>query len=282
MRYDIFVASTMSDRDRTDILVRRLRALKFKVRHARTRTHTTPTARDIKEATEAATILIIWSKTACDRSDADSEWLHIMADQARARADGLVQASLDKTLPSEPFAKDHRYALAGMGPKRIPNGLLDLIEDLGTRANRSGLRDWLALAPRDTAGKAAWLAAHPDDPMAMAGKPRSARPDTPDHAPQRPQPTPPSSPLAQPAPVTPAPTHSASTATNGDRALLALIFVGIAGLFLASYLSRSTTEPIGVANAGPQFIFECPNGERMMCPIGTLEPTGPIIDDTSE
>jgi len=67
---------------------------------------------------------------------------------------------------------------------------------------------------------------------------------------------------------------------QAERILLACILGGILALFIAGYISRSSPAPIGVSNAGSQFIFECPNGERMMCPIGTLEPTGPIEDDT--
>lgn len=279
MRYDIFLASAMADRDRVDLLVRRLRGLKLKVRYARTRSHTTPTAKDVKQANLAETVLVVWSRAACDTTQADSDWVHAMAHQARSRPGALLQAGLDKSVPDEPFDTDHRYSLIGMGPKRLPRGLLEMVDELGTRTKRPGLRDWLALAPRDTQGKSAWMAAHPEDPIAMAGRPAPAISQAP------------AAPVAitarQAAPVTaaispPARTSADLPAPRGDHVLMGLILLGISALFVASYLSRSSTEPIGVSNAGPQFIFECPNGERMMCPIGTLEPTGPVIDDTSD
>ena len=61
-RYDVFLVSTLADRAKAELIVRRLRALKFKVRHDKKREHTTPTPRDYRDADNSQSVLVLWSK----------------------------------------------------------------------------------------------------------------------------------------------------------------------------------------------------------------------------
>ena len=49
-RYDVFLASSLADSEKAQLIVRRLRALKFKVRYDKKREHTTPPPRDYRDA----------------------------------------------------------------------------------------------------------------------------------------------------------------------------------------------------------------------------------------
>ena len=175
MAYDVMIASTMADKAKAELVARRLRALKFKVRYDAKREHATPTARDLTDANKSGAVLVLWSKAACDTGSPDSDWVHAIAHLARSRGDALVQAGLDAAIPDEPFDKDERFKLAGMGPKRIPNGFHDLVDRLGARQGRSDLSDYLKIPASDTAARAAWKEAHPGDPIAGAAKKSPAK-----------------------------------------------------------------------------------------------------------
>ena len=178
MAYDVMIASTMADKAKAELVAKRLRALKFKVRYDAKREHSTPTSRDLTDANKSGAVLVLWSKAACDTGSADSDWVHAIAHLARSRGGALVQAGLDATIPDDPFDKDERYKLVGMGPKRIPNGFYDLVDKLGADQGRSGLSDYLKIAAGDTAARAAWREAHPGDPIAQAGKKSPAKTGT--------------------------------------------------------------------------------------------------------
>ena len=107
-RYDVFLVSTLADRAKAELIVRRLRALKFKVRHDKKREHTTPTPRDYRDADNSQSVLVLWSKEACDTSKSDSDWVHAIAHHARSKDGVLLQVGLDKSVPDEPFANDKR------------------------------------------------------------------------------------------------------------------------------------------------------------------------------
>lgn len=172
MRYDVFLVSALEDSAMAETLVRRLKALKFKVRYDKKRTHTTSTPKDIKDANDSQSVIVLWSKAACDTTDADSDWVHAMAHQARSRKNVLVQIGLDETIPDEPFDADKRYMIEGLTARTLVDGYEELVEDLGARDGRKDLRDWLALKASDAEGKAAWKTSHPTDPLALADRPK--------------------------------------------------------------------------------------------------------------
>ena len=176
MAYDVMIASAMADKSKAELVAKRLRSLKFKVRYDAKREHDTPTARDLNDANKSAVVLVLWSKAACDTASADSDWVHAIAHLARSRKGALYQAGLDAMTPDEPFDKDERFKLAGMGPKRIPNGLFDLVDTLGAKQKRRDLSDFLKIAAGDTAARDAWKKAHPRDPISgAAGKKTAAK-----------------------------------------------------------------------------------------------------------
>ena len=174
MAHDVMIAAAMADKAKAELVVKRLRALKFRVRYDAKREHTTPTTRDLNDANRATMVVVLWSKAACDTETADSDWVHAIAHLARSRKNALFQAGLDATVPDDPFDKDERFKLTGMGPKRIPNGFFDLVDALGDRKGRADLADWLRLDSRDTEGRQAWKEAHPDDPLSQTGKAKTA------------------------------------------------------------------------------------------------------------
>ena len=65
-RYNVFLANALADREKAELVVRRLRALKIKVRYDKKREHTTPTPRDYRDADNSQSVLVLWSKEACD------------------------------------------------------------------------------------------------------------------------------------------------------------------------------------------------------------------------
>ena len=170
-RYDVFLVSTLADRVKAELLVRRLRALKFKVRYDKKREHTTPTPKDYRDADNAQSVLVLWSKEACDTDKSDSDWVHALAHHARSKDGTLLQVGLDKSVPDEPFAEDERYSFSGMGPRKLVKGYYALIDELGRRDGRKDLRDWIDIKRGDTDAKAAWKEAHPTDPLSLVKKP---------------------------------------------------------------------------------------------------------------
>ena len=174
MAFDVLLVSAMGDSNKATVLARRLRALKFRVRHDAKRAHTTPSARDLSDCNKAISVLVLWSAKASDSGKADSDWVHAMAHLARSRPGALVQADLDETVPDEPFDKDKRYDLVGLTARATPEGFKALCEALGEKDGREGLADWLSLSSGDEEGKAAWKAAHPNDPLAQNGGGRKA------------------------------------------------------------------------------------------------------------
>ncbi|MCR9080087.1 MAG: toll/interleukin-1 receptor domain-containing protein [Hyphomonadaceae bacterium] len=285
-RYDVFLASALADREKAELVVRRLRALKFKVRYDKKREHTTPTPKDYRDVDNAASVLVLWSKQACDLNSADSDWVHAIAHHARSKDDALLQAALDTTVPDEPFSSDDRFALSGMGPRKLVEGYYELVDTLGDREGRSDLRDWLDLKASDTDGKEIWKENHPSDPLALVGKPKTA-----------PQPKPAVAPAAVAAPaVAPgfaanleAPAPKSTRAPEDRMGTIILATVGaviLAMLVLSAALRSHMLEPVPTNGDGTELVERCPAGQipaylldqRVRPP---LEP-GPIIDDTED
>ncbi len=291
MKYDVFLISALADSDKADLIVRRLRALKFKVRYDKKRAHTTPTPKDIRDANDSQSVITLWSKAACDTTQSDSDWVHAMAHQARSRPGVLLQAGLDKSVPDEPFDKDDRYKLAGLTAKTTVKPFYDLADELGRRDGRKDLSAWMKLKPRDKDGKEAWKASHPADPLALVAKPKTkpkpkaaaakpkAKPiidDTADvviAATAAPAASVASKPIATrrkapPLEITP-PTFDHTDENDVGLLMLAAIGAGILAMLLFSLFNSSKPGGAAIGNA-------CVTASA---PV--LE-TGFIIDDTSE
>ncbi len=282
-RYDVFLASSLADREKAELIVRRLRALKFKVRYDKKREHTTPTPRDYRDADNSQSVLVLWSKEACDSEQADSDWVHAVAHHARSKPGTLLQAGLDATVPDEPFVEDERYALSGMGPRKLVEGYYQLVDELGRRDGRVDLRDWLALKASDKEGKEVWKENHPTDPLSQGPKAKPAA-------------APAAAPPAEPAPeqiiIPPIATSElnppiAPNGTEDDvlgRIMLLAVALVLAIMFLMSGLMRSAQIGTATTNVVQQSLVEqCPPGQLpaylLELEDQPFEPGG-IIDDT--
>ena len=279
-RYDVFLAASLADREKAELILRRLRALKFKVRYDKKREHTTPTPRDYRDADNSQSVLILWSKAACDTSQADSDWVHAVAHHARSKPGTLLQAGLDAAVPDEPFSEDNRYALTGMGPRKLVEGYYQLVDELGRRDGRVDLRDWLKLKASDKDGKAVWKENHPTDPLSQSPKSKAS---------------------AAPAPAAPAPEQiiippiassklNPPVAPNGreddvlGRIMLLAVALVLAIMFLISGLMRSAQTDAPTASVVQQtLVAQCPPGQLpaylLELENQPLEPGG-FIDDS--
>ncbi|MEQ9316662.1 MAG: hypothetical protein RLN72_12485 [Henriciella sp.] len=306
MAYDLMIVSTLADMTKAEHVAKRLKALKFKVRLDTKREHTTPTSRDLNDANKSDFVLVLWSKAACDTTKPDSDWVHAIAHLARSRPKALLQAGLDATVPDEPFDKDERFSLSGIGPKRTPNGFYDFLAVLEKAKKRKDLKDWLSLEPRDKAGKDAWKKAHPKDPLSLTGKTAKAKPAP--KASAAPKAAAKTAPAAAAAPVAAAPKPAAKPTpsampyrppsmrpipiTAEDEietgwSILAPILIGIAAMMVLAFIFKSATvaspamPAIGNAQLAPVYAETCPPGQipRSLINTQTLRP-GPIVDDT--
>lgn len=293
MRYDVFLVSALKDQEKAELIVRKLRALKFKVRYDKKREHTTPTPKDYRDADNAQSILVLWSKAACDTKSKDSDWVHAIAHHARSKPGVLIQAGLDKTVPDEPFADDDRYALSGLTARTTVEGLYELVDDLGKRDGRKDLREWMEIKTRDKDAKDAWKAKHPTDPLSLVGRPKP-KPATaalkkaePTASPTTVAPT--LGPKPEAASLTPAtPARVAGYEEEGDDVpdigqwMIIGILAGIGALLFFSWLLRTQAGAPAIGNA-TVMTAQCPAGQMpaYLLDTGPLEP-GPIIDDTTE
>jgi hypothetical protein len=207
--------------------------------------------------------------------------VHAIAHHARSKDGVLVQAGLDASVPDEPFSDDNRYALSGMGPRKLVEGYYQLVEDLGARDGRTDLRDWLELKASDKDGKEIWKENHPNDPLALAGKPKPAA-------------TPKPAPVAAPASpsfvadlAAPAPRQTLPQQDRVETIMLATVSAVIVGMLLLSAALRSgVVEPAPTTAEGLELVEKCPAGQipaYLLTPEvrPPLEP-GPIIDDTED
>lgn len=285
-RYDVFLVSTLADQAKAELVVRRLRALKFKVRHDKKREHTTPTPKDYRDADNSQSVLVLWSKEACDTTKSDSDWVHAIAHHARSKDGVLVQVGLDKSIPDEPFADDKRYSLSGMGPRKLVNGYYALVDELGRRDGRKDLRDWIDLKAGDKDGKAVWKEAHPTDPLSLVKKPapkaKTAAPKS-SAAATATEPAPKAR-FIPPLTINP-PKPQPPEEINIGRIMLILVGLVILAMLVMSASMRTKAGLPAAAGAGSALVEQCPPGqmpdylldENVRPP---LEP-GPIIDDTS-
>lgn len=285
-RYNVFLANALADREKAELVVRRLRALKFKVRYDKKREHTTPTPRDYRDADNSDAVLVLWSEQACDTDSRDSDWVHAIAHHARSGDDVLLQACLDASTPDEPFNADQHFDLSGLTSRKLVEGYYQLVETLGARDGRTDLRDWLALKASDKEGKEIWKENHPTDPLALVGRPKTAKPSAPKpqaEAAKLPSVTSSFQKNLEAPPTTPirAPEDRLGTI------LLAAVGAIIVGMLLLSAALRSyMIAPMPVDTNGVELVEQCPAGQvpaylLNQTPRPPLEP-GPIIDDTED
>ncbi|MCR9270786.1 MAG: hypothetical protein NXH72_12420 [Hyphomonadaceae bacterium] len=292
-RYDVFLVSALADEEKASLIVRRLRALKFKVRYDKKREHTTPTPKDYRDADNAQSVLVLWSKESCDTSKSDSDWVHALAHHARSRDGVLLQVGLDKTVPDEPFSQDKRYPLAGMGPRKLVEGYFDLVDELGRRDGRKDLRDWIELKASDKEGKEVWKEAHPTDPLSQAPKPKpKASAPTKTEAAVAASVATAAAAAVAPAPVAPVPPITPPSVPKQTEDVLGPYMLGAVGivivgmLLLSAGLRTQAGLPAISAGGGAALVEQCPAGQMPAYLLEERDPAvlepGPIIDDTDD
>tara|TARA_R110000787_G_scaffold14647_9_gene45074 strand:- start:1358 stop:2266 length:909 start_codon:yes stop_codon:yes gene_type:complete len=165
MAYDVFLVSANEDRDTAKLIARRLRALKFKVWFDQKQVDETFDAKDARNATNSTSMLVLWSENAVK-----SDWVRAAASVGHSRPGTLVQMALDKTIPYEPFRTNKRFSIASMTSRKTPEGFYQAVDELGSRDGRTDLREWMGYGSKDEDERADWLAAHPEDPLALHAK----------------------------------------------------------------------------------------------------------------
>ncbi len=271
MAYDVFVVSALEDRERAVLVVRRLRALKFKVWFDSKQTDTTFDDKDARDALRSNAMLVLWSEAAVK-----SDWVRAAASIGHSRPGTLVHASLDNAIPYEPFRQETRHDIAGLTSRKTVEGWFDAVDALGDRNERADLRDWMAIGPKDEAAKASWLADHPNDPLSEYAKKQAAK-----KLGKKPEPAAAAAGAAAAAKAAiktkGAPPTAAAAA--GAVGVIPAIAAAVGLLLVFAYLARSTP----ISPAGDQIAAACPRGEipaALLNRSRVLEPTGPIIDDT--
>lgn len=307
MAYDVFLVSAIEDRDMAKLVARRLRSLKFKVWFDQKQTDNTFDAKDARNAGNSESMLVIWSENAVK-----SDWVRAAASVGHSRPGMLAQASLDKTIPYQPFKQDKRYSLEGMTSRKMPEGFYQLVEELGKRQDRTDLREWMGYGSKDEEQRDAWLEAHPEDPLAIDAKKKREK-----ALGIKPPPAAeaagaaalaaasvkaPSSKYSQASssrPAPRAPTSTTAASANGGVAAkaedlgmgwgtLAAVGAAIVVMFFMSWVFRSQTIAPATTQAGLppvgnayRLTEACPAGQVPASLIKVLEP-GPIINDTEE
>ncbi|MEL6782128.1 MAG: toll/interleukin-1 receptor domain-containing protein [Pseudomonadota bacterium] len=302
MAYDIFLASAVEDRDLAKLIARRLRALKFKVWFDQKQTDDTFDQKDARDALNSQSMVVLWSEKAVE-----SDFVRAAASVGKSRDGTLLQAALDDTVPYDPFEVDKNFKLDGMTSRTTPEGFYKLVEELGRRDGRIDLRAWMDFGSKDDGEKAAWLAAHPTDPLALAAEKARARKLETKPAPAAaaagaaalaasslksasPAPVAP----AAPAPRATAPKPAAAAAAAASMAddeigigwgLLLPVVAGIALMFLLARIWNSDVRPDGAMPAVANSVFAptCPAGQAPATLFAKppLE-AGPIIVDTDD
>jgi hypothetical protein len=249
------------------------------------------------------TLLVLWSAHAVK-----SDWVRAAAAVGNSQpGEVIVHAGLDKTIPYEPYRQAKRFSLDGMTSRKTPDGFVQLIEELGRRQGRTDLRAWMALGAKDEDERLDWLAAHPEDPLALDAKKKREKDLGLKPAPAREaigaaalaaaslRVSPPVPPPANGGPQRPngaAPLASEGAINNanlvGDAlgwGTMAAVGTAIAAMLVLAWVFRSQPAalPAGVSStaiANSRFApAACPEGTVPRSMLRVLEP-GPIIDDT--
>lgn len=287
MAYDVFLAYAPEDMDMANLVARRLRALKFKVRFNKKGEDATFDDKDARDALKSQSMVVLWSEDAVK-----SDWVRAAASIGHSRPGMLVQTGLDDTIPYEPFRLNKRYELAGFTSRTNVEGWYQTVEELGRRDGRRDLRAWIDIPTKDEDAKSAWLENHPTDPLALHAK--SLRDKKLGIAPAPAAAALGAAALAAsaietskpaPAPITAAPLTSAAVATveedDGFGWMIPLLLLGIGLLFLFAWLNKTQSLPRNGAATVTQLVATCPAGSvpRSLIASEVLE-TGPIENDT--
>lgn len=296
MSYDVFLVSAVADRDMARLVARRLRTMKFKVAFNQSHVDETFEPRDARDSANSQSVLVLWSAEAVK-----SGWVRAAAAVGNSRPGTLVHAGLDRTIPYEPYRQDKRFSLETMTSRKTPDGFVQLVEELGRRDGRTGLRDWMKLGAKDDEKRADWLAAHPNDPIALDARKKREKDLGVKPAPAREAigaaalaaaslkangtraPAP---------PPQPAPLASASVVRNPFDELgvgwgtMAAVSAAIVGMLVLAWVFRSEpATPAQIAASGTAIAnarmatATCPAGTIPRSLLSVLE-TGPIFDDT--
>jgi TIR domain len=160
---DVFISYKREERADVGAIAHRLTELKVRVWFdAEMRSGTAFDAEINRQVRMAKAVLVCWSPGAVE-----SDW--VRAEAAVGRERGVLAAVMVKVceLPT-PFNLIHADDLrAGVGPAN--QEWLNLLERLGALLGRPGLAAFEALDERpERADLAAWIAAHPSDPLREA------------------------------------------------------------------------------------------------------------------
>ncbi len=292
MAYDVFLVSAIEDRDMAKLVARRLRSLKFKVWFDQKQTDNTFDAKDARNAGNSRHMLVMWSEHAVK-----SDWVRAAASIGHSRSGMLAQVSLDKTIPYEPFKNDKRFSIEGMTSRKTPEGFYKMIEELAQRDGRSDLREWMNFGSKDEEAREDWLAAHPDDPLAIDAQKKREKAMGIKPAPAaetasaaalakasvKSQPGNSSSASRPVSPAVPAGSDPLGMGWGTIAAVAAAVFA----MFFLSWIFRSQTitAPMhaGAPGVGNAYVLQeaCPAGQVPASLMKVLEP-GPIINDTEE
>lgn len=297
MAYDVFLVSAVEDRDMAKLVARRLRSLKFKVWFDQKQTDNTFDAKDARNAGNSQSMLVLWSENAVK-----SDWVRAAASVGHSRPGMLVQASLDKTIPYEPFKQDKRYSLEGMTSRKLPEGFYQVIDELGQRDGRTGLREWMGYGSKDEEERQAWLEAHPEDPLAVDAKKKREKalgikpPPAAEAAgaaalaaasvkgPSSKYSSGAARPQARTAtPAKPAPVADMGlgwgTMTAVGAAILAMLFMS--WVFRSQTIAPQMQAGVPAVGNAYQLTEACPAGQVPASLVKVLEP-GPIVNDTED
>jgi hypothetical protein len=304
MAYDVFLVSANEDRDTAKLIARRLRALKFKVWFNQKQVDETFDAKDARNATNSTSMLVLWSENAVK-----SDWVRAAASVGHSRPDTLVQIALDKAIPYEPFRTTKRFSVATMTSRKTPEGFYQAIEALGSRDGRTDLREWMGYGSKDEDERADWLAAHPDDPLALHAKVQREK-----DLGMKPAPAPAAQgaaalaaaslkgasngnghrsvagvtiaaaaarPAVGPAPVTDAET-GIGWGTMGAICLAILAMLVLAWFFRSQPIAPGLRAAIPAVGNGVTVAATCPSGQVPRSLMNEVLQPGPIINDTVE
>ncbi len=170
MAYDVYVVAAKADRDMARLVTRRLRALKMKVFYDAKDEDDVFTSKEARKLEQSDSVLVLWSKAAVE-----SDEVRAAASQGYSnKAQPLVQVTLDGTVPYEPFSAETLHSLDGFTTRTNTEGWYTAVETLGGYQGREGLRAWMDFKASDKDGQDAWLKAHPDDPLAVAARPKAS------------------------------------------------------------------------------------------------------------
>jgi hypothetical protein len=303
MAYDVFLVSAIEDRDLAKLVARRLRALKFKVWFDQKQENETFDAKDARNATNSDMMLVLWSEHAVK-----SDWVRAAASVGHSRPGTLVQIGLDKTIPYEPFRTQKRHSIVGMTSRKTPEGFYKAIDALAELAGRTDLREWMGYGSKDEDERADWLAAHPDDPLALHAKAQREK-----DLGKKPA----AAPAAQGAAALAAASIKGTSTPNGTKHVvgvsiaaaargaaaakpemdeesglgwgtIAAVLLTIAAMFILAWFFRSEplspvlrTEAPAVGNA-VTMAAACPAGQVPRSIMNEVLTPGPIIDDTND